>query len=279
IMVKGLRGGDSVDDGGGVGKTIKRTRFSKSTAIDDGSIAIDTIPAEPTSQSGGHGSVHGNAYEVNSEPTKCVLRANQTDDMVMDNLNNTMVTGGVVWNEVTSPNMAAIFGRSITSLKEINTLTRRIEYLTASNGGANTRTDGINQSGESTGVKSGSTNLKPISIAFPIIEYYVRNNCGKYGLTRIMMNSKGFFFFKFDTSKGLEDVLEARPWMIHNSLIILKKWTVNTSLLKEELTRILVWVKIHDVPLQVFSEDGISLIATNIGKLIMPDSYTSDDIK
>ncbi|GKD18059.1 zinc knuckle CX2CX4HX4C containing protein [Tanacetum coccineum] len=87
-------------------------------------------------------------------------------------------------------------------------------------------------------------------MAFPVVEYYVWNNWGKYGLTRIMMNSKGFFFFQFKTSKGLEDVLENGPWMIHNSPIILKKWTMNTRLCKEELTRIPVWVKIHDVPIQ-----------------------------
>nr|GEX09729.1 zinc knuckle CX2CX4HX4C [Tanacetum cinerariifolium] len=44
---------------------------------------------------------------------------------------------------------------------------------------------------------------------------------------------------------GLEDDLENGPWMIHNTRIILKK------------------------------EDGISLIATFIGKPIMLDSYTS----
>ncbi|GJU11994.1 zinc knuckle CX2CX4HX4C containing protein [Tanacetum coccineum] len=64
-------------------------------------------------------------------------------------------------------------------------------------------------------------------------------------------------------------------WMIRNSLIILKKWSMDTSLLKEELTRILIWVKLHDVPLQVFEEDGISLIATFIDKPVMLDSYTS----
>ncbi|GJW54860.1 hypothetical protein Tco_0098945 [Tanacetum coccineum] len=45
----------------------------------------------------------------------------------------------------------------------------------------------------------------------------------KYGLTRLMMNSKGFFFFKFDSIKGLEDVLESGPWMIRNMPIIQKK--------------------------------------------------------
>nr|GEY69565.1 hypothetical protein [Tanacetum cinerariifolium] len=41
------------------------------------------------------------------------------------------------------------------------------------------------------------------------------------------------------------------------------------------VARISVWVKLHDVPLHVFSEIGISLIATQIGKPIMLDSFTS----
>ncbi|GJZ39140.1 zinc knuckle CX2CX4HX4C containing protein [Tanacetum coccineum] len=50
---------------------------------------------------------------------------------------------------------------------------------------------------------------------------------------------------------------------------------MDTRLLKEELTRIPIWVKLHDVPLQVFEEDNICLIATFIGKHVMLDSYTS----
>ncbi|GKB47533.1 zinc knuckle CX2CX4HX4C containing protein [Tanacetum coccineum] len=50
---------------------------------------------------------------------------------------------------------------------------------------------------------------------------------------------------------------------------------MDTRLLKEELTRIPIWVKLHDVSIQVFEEDGISLIATFIGKPVMLDSYTS----
>nr|GEW42420.1 Ty3/gypsy retrotransposon protein [Tanacetum cinerariifolium] len=112
-------------------------------------------------------------------------------------------------------------------------------------------------------------------IAFPTVEYYARYKWEKYGLARIMMNSKGFFFFKFNTSKGLEDALENGTWMIRNIPIILKKWSMNTRLSKEELTRILVWVKFHDVPLHVFSEHGITIIASQLGKPILFDSYTS----
>ncbi|GJS52384.1 zinc knuckle CX2CX4HX4C containing protein [Tanacetum coccineum] len=72
-----------------------------------------------------------------------------------------------------------------------------------------------------------------------------------------------------------EAVLEGGPWFIRKSSIILKKWSMDTRLLKDELTRIPIWVKLHDVPIQVFEEDGISLIATFIGKPVMLDSYTS----
>ncbi|GJS41677.1 zinc knuckle CX2CX4HX4C containing protein [Tanacetum coccineum] len=112
-------------------------------------------------------------------------------------------------------------------------------------------------------------------LSFPVVEYYARNNCAKHGIKRIMMNAKGFFFFKFDSRAGLDAVLEGGPWMIHNSPIILKKWSVNTSLQKEEMTRIPIWVKLHDVPIQVFEEDDISLIALYLGKPIMLDSYTT----
>ncbi|GKE90227.1 zinc knuckle CX2CX4HX4C containing protein, partial [Tanacetum coccineum] len=73
-------------------------------------------------------------------------------------------------------------------------------------------------------------------LAFPVVEYYVKNNWAKFGLKRIMLNAKGFFFFKFDSRVGLENVLECGPWMFRNNPIILKRWTMNTSLLKEELS-------------------------------------------
>ncbi|GKA18156.1 zinc knuckle CX2CX4HX4C containing protein [Tanacetum coccineum] len=92
-------------------------------------------------------------------------------------------------------------------------------------------------------------------MAFLVVEYYARNSWTKHRLKRIMMNSKCFFFFKFDSRSGLEAILEGGPWSIHKSPIILKKWSMDTRLPKEEFTRIPIWVKLHDVPIQVFKED------------------------
>ncbi|GJR41737.1 putative RNA-directed DNA polymerase [Tanacetum coccineum] len=98
----------------------------------------------------------------------------------------------------------------------------------------------------------------------------------KHGLKRIMMNAKGFFFFKFDSRAGLDAVLEGGSWMIRNSPIILKKWSVNTSLQKEEMTVIPIMVsfgKLLCFSIQVFKEDGISLIALYL-VIYLLDSYT-----
>ncbi|GJY64200.1 reverse transcriptase domain-containing protein [Tanacetum coccineum] len=70
-------------------------------------------------------------------------------------------------------------------------------------------------------------------------------------------------------------VLERGPWMIRNSPIILNKWSSSSTLKKDVVTKVPVWVKLHKVPLLAYSEDGLSLIATQIGTPIMLDTFTS----
>nr|GEV90334.1 hypothetical protein [Tanacetum cinerariifolium] len=50
-----------------------------------------------------------------------------------------------------------------------------------------------------------------------------------------------------------------------NNLLILKKWNPDTNLLKEDVSTILVWVKLHGVPVTAFSEDGLTAIAIKLG--------------
>nr|GEX80228.1 hypothetical protein [Tanacetum cinerariifolium] len=59
-------------------------------------------------------------------------------------------------------------------------------------------------------------------LAFLVVEYFVKNKWAKYGLKIIMLNAKGFFFFKFDSRVGLESVLERGPRMIRNNRLYLK---------------------------------------------------------
>nr|GEV42129.1 hypothetical protein [Tanacetum cinerariifolium] len=71
-------------------------------------------------------------------------------------------------------------------------------------------------------------------------------------------------------------MLENGLWFILNNPLILKKWHLDEYLLKEDVSTILVWVKLHGVPVIAFSEDGLSAISTKLGTSLMLDSYTSD---
>ncbi|GJZ99949.1 hypothetical protein Tco_0672500 [Tanacetum coccineum] len=74
---------------------------------------------------------------------------------------------------------------------------------------------------------------------------------------------------------GLDAMLENGPWFIRNNPLILKKWHTDENLLKEDVSNVPVWVKLHGVPVTTFSKDGLSDIATKLDTPLMLDSYTS----
>ncbi|GJZ76381.1 putative reverse transcriptase domain, reverse transcriptase zinc-binding domain protein [Tanacetum coccineum] len=85
------------------------------------------------------------------------------------------------------------------------------------------------------------------SIAFPIVQNYVTNTWGQFGLQNVMKSDNGVFLFMFASKVGLE----------------------------KEVTKVLVWIKLCKIPLVAYSEDGLSLIATQVGKPIMLEAFTS----
>ncbi|GJZ02973.1 hypothetical protein Tco_0520934 [Tanacetum coccineum] len=114
-------------------------------------------------------------------------------------------------------------------------------------------------------------------VAYPVVANYVRNTWGKYGFVRSMFNSStGLFSFQFSSMDGLDAMLENGPWFIRNNPLILKKWHLDENLLKEDVSNVLVCVKLYGVLVTAFNEDGLSAIATKLGTPLMLDSYTSD---
>ncbi|GJX48838.1 reverse transcriptase domain-containing protein [Tanacetum coccineum] len=111
--------------------------------------------------------------------------------------------------------------------------------------------------------------------SFPVVQQYVSNTWRKFGFEKITRNDEGVYLFKFASKSGMDQVLEKGPWLIRKSPIILNKWTACVSLKKGEVTKVPVWVKLYNVPVLAYSEDGLSLIATQIGKPIMLDAFTS----
>ncbi|GJR63979.1 hypothetical protein Tco_0010044 [Tanacetum coccineum] len=107
-------------------------------------------------------------------------------------------------------------------------------------------------------------------VAYPVVANYVRNTWGKYGLVRSMFSlSTGLFTFQFISMEVLDAMLANGPWFIHNNPLIPRKWHPDENLLKEDVSTIPIWFKLHGVPIMAFSEDGLSAIATKLGHAML----------
>ncbi|GJU74834.1 zinc knuckle CX2CX4HX4C containing protein [Tanacetum coccineum] len=80
---------------------------------------------------------------------------------------------------------------------------------------------------------------------------------------------------EFLVTKGVDSVLRDGPWTICGVPFFLNKRPPSASLLKEDLSRVLVWVKCHDVSLVAYTSYGLSLIAMKTGNQMMLDLYTN----
>ncbi|GKB27003.1 RNA-directed DNA polymerase, eukaryota, reverse transcriptase zinc-binding domain protein [Tanacetum coccineum] len=87
-------------------------------------------------------------------------------------------------------------------------------------------------------------------VAYPVVANYVRNTW--------------------------DAMLKNGPWFIQNNPLILKKWHPDENLLKEDVSTIPVWAKLHGVPVTAFNEDGLSAIAT---KLVMIELRADVELK
>ncbi|KAF7145366.1 hypothetical protein RHSIM_Rhsim04G0160400 [Rhododendron simsii] len=57
----------------------------------------------------------------------------------------------------------------------------------------------------------------------------------KFGISDVLANDSGFFFFVFAHDGDLFRVLEAGPWLIGGKLLVLQKWKPHMALIKEQL--------------------------------------------
>ncbi|GJV82914.1 hypothetical protein Tco_1522812 [Tanacetum coccineum] len=116
-------------------------------------------------------------------------------------------------------------------------------------------------------------------VAFPLVMNYVTNTWTKFGFQKVIKDDDDVYYFKFTSTTGLEQVLEKGPWMIRNQPLIFTKWAPNLELAKDAVTKVPVWAKIHKVPVVAYSEDGLSLIASQIGKPVLLDAFTNGKVK
>ncbi|GJR88120.1 RNA-directed DNA polymerase, eukaryota, reverse transcriptase zinc-binding domain protein [Tanacetum coccineum] len=85
-----------------------------------------------------------------------------------------------------------------------------------------------------------------------------------YHLDEVIMNEGGLYFFKFKSEEGLQSVIENGPWLVAQKPLFVQRWVAGICLNKPEPSRIPLWVKIFNIPLEAWNVDGISRISNRI---------------
>ncbi|GKA15753.1 zinc knuckle CX2CX4HX4C containing protein [Tanacetum coccineum] len=89
------------------------------------------------------------------------------------------------------------------------------------------------------------------------------------------MLHQGFFMFQFSSKEGMDSIMKNGPWQIRSIPLLLNVWNANSQPKKEDIKRVPVWVKMFNVPIIAYSEIGLSLITSKLGRPIMLDAHTS----
>ena len=98
---------------------------------------------------------------------------------------------------------------------------------------------------------------------------------GKAGLMDMLATESGHFFFKFNSKEESVAVLEGGPWHFAGQPMILRSWQPGIKLEKEAPSKIPIWVNVYNIPMEYWNPEGLSHIASIIGKPLHVDKLTA----
>ena len=107
------------------------------------------------------------------------------------------------------------------------------------------------------------------------LRYHLRRMWAKYGLRDVIVNSSGMHMFKFKDEQGMKAVIEQSPWMVNNVPLFVQNWNADVGMKKTEPSKMPLWVKMVNVPMEAWSVDGISSMASSLGTPIVMDNMTA----
>ncbi|KAL2252827.1 UNVERIFIED_CONTAM: hypothetical protein Sindi_0077400 [Sesamum indicum] len=93
-------------------------------------------------------------------------------------------------------------------------------------------------------------------------------------LREVTATANGFFFFRFKMEIDMEEVIEGGPWLFQGQPIVLQKWEPGMAMRKMKHTQVPVWIKLRHLPLEFWMTEGLSTVASGVGKPLYPDAIT-----
>ncbi|KAL0455524.1 UNVERIFIED_CONTAM: hypothetical protein Slati_0891600 [Sesamum latifolium] len=90
----------------------------------------------------------------------------------------------------------------------------------------------------------------------------------------VIATSHGFYFFRFKTVAAMEEVIEGGLWLFQGQPIILQQWELGMALRKHKHMQVPVWLRLKHLPVEFWTNEGLSIVASGIGRPVYQDAIT-----
>ena len=85
----------------------------------------------------------------------------------------------------------------------------------------------------------------------------------------------GFFLVRFYTKEDLDAVLEKGPWFIGDFFLSLRPWEPFFKPSAASVSSIAVWVRLHELPIELYETDALKQIGESLGRVLRIDAHTA----
>ncbi|KAL3738538.1 hypothetical protein ACJRO7_019979 [Eucalyptus globulus] len=110
-------------------------------------------------------------------------------------------------------------------------------------------------------------------LPFQMIEQTLKNIWGTK-LVDMLANDQEFYYFHIPDPKFRRKILEEGPITVARIPLILQQWKPLMELKKAKQTFVPVWIRLKNLPLDLWSAPAISVIASSVGKPLHVDQRT-----
>nr|GEU71621.1 hypothetical protein [Tanacetum cinerariifolium] len=107
-------------------------------------------------------------------------------------------------------------------------------------------------------------------------EAIVNKECAKWKFTICgHFIGQNMSYYELRDEIGMKQVLDQGPWLIRNRPMFVQKWDPEIGMEKPEPKTIPIWVKLVNIPIEGWSMEGISALASSLGTPKVMDEKTA----
>ncbi|GJY36038.1 RNA-directed DNA polymerase, eukaryota, reverse transcriptase zinc-binding domain protein [Tanacetum coccineum] len=111
------------------------------------------------------------------------------------------------------------------------------------------------------------------------LRYNLRKMWGRKGFKDIIDVNNGVYFMRFYNEEGMDSVVNSGPWMVNNKPFFVQKWDIHVCLDRREPKQVPLWIRLCNVPLEAWTTNGISALASRLGNPLVMDNTTAEMCK